>query len=122
MTDASLERGGNMLGIGPAPPEGLYLVLLSASFSDAEDYGIVSDAANELLEDCTAAAKARGVYRRWVEMNHAGYKQDPIASYGAQNKAFLKDVADMYDPDAVFQRLMLGGCKLEDGCTGGFGQ
>lgn len=108
-----------MLGIGRAPPQGLYLVLLTASFSLKEDYDKVDHAADELLATCIAVAKGHGTYRTWVEMNHAAYKQDPIASYGFENQMFLKDTARRYDPDAVFQKLMVGGCKLDGGCIGG---
>ncbi|KAI1737526.1 FAD-binding domain-containing protein [Xylaria scruposa] len=115
MTNASEARGGNLLGIGPAPPQGLLVAIMTASFTQAHDYELVSRAADDLLEKCIAAAKAHNVYRPWVDMNHASWKQDPIASYGHENKAYLLTVADQYDTGAVFQTLMPGGFKLNGG-------
>ncbi|KAK7966467.1 uncharacterized protein PG986_000744 [Apiospora aurea] len=118
MTDASAARGGNVLGIGLPPEEGLHEVQLTAAFPDAVDYSRVSQAADQLLADCTAAVKSPGADWPWVEMNHASHIQDPISTYGEENRAFMMDTAAKYDPDAVFQTLMPGGYKLKGGHTG----
>ncbi|KAK8066628.1 hypothetical protein PG997_013375 [Apiospora hydei] len=115
MTDASAARGGNVLGIGRPPKEGLHEVQLTAAFPDAADYSRVSRAADQLLADCTAAVKSVGADWHWVEMNHASHIQDPISTYGEENRAFMMDTAAEYDPDAVFQSLMPGGYKLKRG-------
>ncbi|KAK8040917.1 FAD binding domain-containing protein [Apiospora phragmitis] len=117
MTEASAARGGNVVGIGLPPPERLHDVQLTAAFLGAADYGRVSSAADQLLAECIAAVTAHGAYWPWVEMNHASHIQDPISTYGKENKAFVLDTASEYDPYAVFQNLMPGGCKLEAGCA-----
>ncbi|KAK4236592.1 hypothetical protein C8A03DRAFT_35491 [Achaetomium macrosporum] len=107
----SSARGGNVLGLS-IPQEGLIMVLLTATFSSASDYPTVQTAADQLLANIIQAAKSKGVYAPYVDMNHAGKSQDPIATYGAANQAFLKAVARQYDPTGVFQALMPGGFKV----------
>jgi hypothetical protein len=107
----SSARGGNVLGLS-IPPEGLIMVLLTGTFSSASDYPTVQTAADQLLANIIQTAKSKGVYAPYVDMNHAGKSQDPIATYGAANRAFLKAVAWQYDPLGVFQTLMPGGFKV----------
>lgn len=45
-------------------------------------------------------------------LTYSGWNQEAIASYGEENVAKLKDVAAIYDPTQVFQRLVPGGQKL----------
>lgn len=45
-------------------------------------------------------------------LNYAAPFQNPLASYGAHNLQFLKEVSKKYDPDQIFQRLVPGGFKL----------
>ena len=51
-------------------------------------------------------------YIAFLYSNYALPSQDPIASYGEENKAILRIVAHKYDPQLVFQRLVPGGFKL----------
>ncbi|KAH8589194.1 hypothetical protein B0O99DRAFT_600145 [Bisporella sp. PMI_857] len=92
---------------------GLVWTILSATFALEADYDIVSVAANQLLAAIIAAAKARGVYRAFVDMNHAGVGQNPIASYGKENEEHIQQEAKKYDPGRIFQTLMPGGFKIE---------
>lgn len=57
----------------------------------------------------TQYAKEQGQYRAFEYSNYALPSQNPMASYGRQNLAFLRAVAKKYDPDQVFQPLVLGG-------------
>ncbi|SPQ23479.1 2c53db8c-179d-421c-a153-33655fda40b0 [Thermothielavioides terrestris] len=104
-------NGGNVLGLR-VPAHGLILAVLTATFGSAGDYEIVQAAADKLLADIMEAAKARGVFNPYVDVNHAGKSQDPLASYGLANLAFLKATALHFDPRGVFQTLMPGGFKL----------
>lgn len=50
----------------------------------------------------------------WEYLNYADASQDPLASYGAENVRFLKEVAVKYDPQEVFQKLVPGGFKISE--------
>jgi hypothetical protein len=45
-------------------------------------------------------------------LNYADKDQDPLTGYGADQVAFMKDVASKYDPNGVYQRLLPGGFKI----------
>lgn len=45
-------------------------------------------------------------------MNYAYTSQDPIGSYGEENKAELQRVSNRYDPQGLFQKGVPGGFKL----------
>ena len=45
-------------------------------------------------------------------MNYAWRGQMVIDGYGEDNKRFLKEVSEKYDPDGVFQKAVVGGFKL----------
>lgn len=107
----SAVRGGNVLGL-KIPSQGLVLTLLSATFSLASDYPKVNSAANVLLNNIISSAKSAGVYKPYLDLNHAAASQDPIASYGSANQAFLEMVAKKYDPKGVFQTECPGGFKV----------
>jgi hypothetical protein len=47
-------------------------------------------------------------------MNDASRDQNPIASYGAANVQKLKEIAEKYDPEKVFQNLQNGGFLLKN--------
>lgn len=108
----SKAKGGNVLGVLDAvPSQGLVLIELSATFDAANNYATVIAAANGLLAHIIAAARANDAYNQFVDMNHAGASQDPIANYGRQNQLFIEQTAKEYDPQGVFQQLMPGGFK-----------
>lgn len=44
--------------------------------------------------------------------NYAAWFQDPMASYGAENLEFLREVSRKYDPSGLFQKAVRGGYKL----------
>ena len=112
MISASEARGGNMLGLSPSPPEGVIVAIFTAAFTQAADFDKVNRAADDLLADYLAVTKKHGVHRDWVDLNHAGVEQDPIASYGPVNHEFLRKTARKFDPNGVFQTLKPGGFKL----------
>ena len=60
-----------------------------------------------------AAAKAKGKDTDYLYMNYASPYQDPIAGYGAANKAKLKAISKKYDPTGVFEILQPGYFKLD---------
>lgn len=54
----------------------------------------------------------RGSYIDYIYQNDASRDQNPIATYGAENIAKLKEIAAKYDPDQVFQKLQRDGFLL----------
>lgn len=64
------------------------------------------------MRQANAAANGMGLLHDFVYLDYANQAQDPIATYGRENIASLKRVADRYDPRGVFQRQVPGGFKL----------
>jgi hypothetical protein len=56
--------------------------------------------------------KEVGGKRRFRYANYAACWQDPLASYGEENWAFVGDVARRYDLEGVFQMRCPGGFKV----------
>ncbi|KAL8897006.1 MAG: hypothetical protein Q9207_007434 [Kuettlingeria erythrocarpa] len=110
---ASARHGANMLGI-PSNPRGNPRVLCDSSFSwtNENDTALVRSAGLKFLGDITQSAEQLGTLNSWVDVNHADPTQNPIASYGSANQAFLQDVSRKYDPTEVFQRVVPGGFKV----------
>lgn len=54
----------------------------------------------------------RGSHIDYIYHNDASRDQNPIATYGADNIAKLKDIAARYDPSQVFQKLQGNGFLL----------
>lgn len=110
---ASARLGRNMLDV-PTNPRGNSLVLCDSSFTwtNENDTAVVRSAGLKLLADISKSARQLGTLTRWVDVNHADYTQDPIASYGSANQAFLRDLSRRYDPTQVFQRAVPGGFKV----------
>ncbi|KEY71696.1 hypothetical protein S7711_02927 [Stachybotrys chartarum IBT 7711] len=59
-----------------------------------------------------AYAISIGANTQWRYMNYVNPAQDPISSYGAENVAFIRDVANEYDPTGFFQTRVSGGFKI----------
>jgi hypothetical protein len=61
-----------------------------------------------------ADAVSRNTLHSYVFMNYASSFQNPIDSYGAENKLKLQEVSEKYDPEGVFQKGVPGGFKVFD--------
>lgn len=106
-----LEAGHNSLGIDPE--EGpLVLLLLYASWKDSNDDERVLGETKANLEAIVKAAKETGKGSKYVYMNYAYPDQDPISSYGEEQKRKLQEVSKKYDPEGYFQKAVHGGFKL----------
>ncbi|OTA54154.1 FAD-binding domain-containing protein [Hypoxylon sp. EC38] len=108
---AMMSNGGNTLGIngGKRP---LFLVQLTVMWMHKSDDEAVLTAMSNVLSRSQELARARGLHHPFLYMNYASQFQDPIASYGTENKARLIEVSKRYDPDGVFQNLNPGYFKL----------
>lgn len=67
-----------------------------------------------VMEAWKEKSKQRALDVPYLFMNDASRDQNPIASYGAANVLKLKEIAEKYDPERVFQDLQSGGFLLKN--------
>ncbi|KAL9025986.1 MAG: hypothetical protein Q9180_007559, partial [Flavoplaca navasiana] len=92
----------NALGLDPhAGPQ--VLALQSIQWADANDDGIINEAARSIWAQADELAIRIGLQRKWIYLNYANQDQDPIGSYGAQNVAKLQATSKKYNPTGLFQ-------------------
>ena len=72
----------------------------------------IDNAIQHWYADVIQLTHAFGMDNQYVNFNFAGKFQNPLASYGAENLDFMRQVAAKYDPEHVFQQLVPGGFKL----------
>ncbi|KAK2767017.1 hypothetical protein FQN54_006334 [Arachnomyces sp. PD_36] len=116
----SVQKGGNMLNLDPEG-ENLILFVAGVSIIDDTDEASFAIAATEMgymVSEIEAFALAEGgdsdsdSELGFVYMNYADPSQDPIATYGDENVAFMKGVAKEVDPSGFWERSVPGGFKL----------
>lgn len=110
--EISARKGGNVMGVQSQPVDGLLfvaIVLLKTPEQQAFGYPRIKAWVEELK---AYAATIENGNLDWVYLNYADGTQDPLRSYGAENVRKLKLAAAKYDPDAVFQKLCVGGFKI----------
>jgi hypothetical protein len=107
----SVARGGNMLGLERVKDDAMNVVA-GVAFNTPElqekGYALVKAAMDELQQyavsiDCQVD---------FIYLNYADKSQDPLGSYGPDNLRKMREVAQKYDPTAVFQTRVPGGFKL----------
>jgi hypothetical protein len=113
------KNGGNVLGLDSSSGP-IFIASLALMWTNEADNERMYLFSNTLYERLQAEAIKRGLANDYIYMNYASPWQDPIASYGAENKQRLKQVASVYDPTGVFQRLQPGYFKLEGKPFGAF--
>ncbi|KNG44766.1 fad binding domain-containing protein [Stemphylium lycopersici] len=111
---AMQKNGGNALGLDPT--NGPYFVLnFNAAWNIAEDEAKFHTVIANIIKLIKAEARKRNLDNDFVYLNYASEFQDPISSYGKENKQRLIRVSKKYDPKQVFQSLQPGGFKLVKG-------
>ncbi|KAI0379305.1 hypothetical protein F5Y04DRAFT_260138 [Hypomontagnella monticulosa] len=111
LTEQSEATGGNSLGL--KPPDGpLVSLLLLSYWRNRSDDDTVINFMKEVLEKMKQDAASREQLVPFVYMNYAWTHQDPINSYGAENKKRLQKASKKYDPEGLFQKACPGGFKL----------
>ncbi|KAE8156552.1 hypothetical protein BDV40DRAFT_305962 [Aspergillus tamarii] len=106
------EGYGNVYGL-EGPNEPLTNILLTSTWTDEADDEEVALVLGKLGAAIEDLSREHGKFQSFRYMNYAHQRQDVIASFGEKNKTFLKEVAAKYDPNGVFQRLQVGGFKLD---------
>ncbi|ORX94635.1 hypothetical protein BCR34DRAFT_499113 [Clohesyomyces aquaticus] len=116
ITDPILERtsvrGGNPLGLSPNDGP-LMNVLVAAKWENKADDTRINKFAAKVKDRVLAVATAKVKAHPYLYMNYASPWQNPIASYGAANKARLEAISKKYDPAGVFKKLQPGYFKLD---------
>lgn len=81
-------------------------------WTDEKDDDKVRSVSIETTEQWEKLGKERDLDVPFVYMNDASRDQNPLASYGSDNVAKLKDVSQKYDPKQIFQTLQNSGFLL----------
>lgn len=108
------KRGGNALGLSAndGPLLIIHLQLIWTANVTAAESSEYAKMGENIMADVEGWGQDRGVASRYIYQNYAGPNQDVYGGYGAENLQKLKRVANKYDPEGDFQRLMPGGLKL----------
>ena len=108
----SLRAGGNIMGLERNESDGILFQAL-IQMKTAEQYAFGYAQLKVYVERVREfASSIEGGLFRWLYMNYADKSQDVLASYGPENVKKMREVANRYDPDRVFQTLCPGGWKL----------
>jgi FAD/FMN-containing dehydrogenase len=105
-------NGGNCLGLKEEDAPYLNVLIPSAWYHE-KDNEIVAKFVQMILGKIVEEGKMRGLESEFIYMNYASANQDVLRGYGKENYDRLRAVADKYDPDHVFQKLMPGYFKLD---------
>jgi hypothetical protein len=108
---AMTRNGGNAKGIGGGKRPLLFLNFAPVWALKSDDEAVLT-ACHNFITRSEDMARQRGLLHPYLYMNYASQWQDPIAGYGAENKARLLDISKKYDPEGVFQKLHPGYFKL----------
>jgi hypothetical protein len=109
--ERSNATGGNVMGLDSVDDNAL-LWLITAAVQTAEQLAIVTPYISGLSADAEKYAQANGGHVDWIYLNYADPTQNPLASYGAENVAFMKAVSKKYDPNFIFQNKVTGAWRL----------
>lgn len=107
----SASHGGNVLGLGPSDGP-LVSILALTWWQDKADDEKITKAFRGVIETIDQDAESRGTSVPFKYLNYAWDFQDPINSYGTENKQALQEASRKYDPEGLFQKGVPGGFKL----------
>lgn len=88
------------------------MLWLVSRWNDESLDGAMETARQKFIDAAVSVGKKHDTYSPFIYLNYASPKQDPLCGYGSESVAFMKKVAEKYDPTGVFQRLQPGGFKL----------
>ncbi|KAK6189164.1 hypothetical protein LQW54_013554 [Pestalotiopsis sp. IQ-011] len=90
----------------------LVVCLLTVSWTEASDDGVVNAAAKSLIGGIADAAQKLNGLDHYIYLNYADKDQDVIPSYGTASVSKLQAVRDRVDPQGVFTNQVPGGYKI----------
>lgn len=83
-----------------------------ADWKNPADEETVRQSVRTIVDKGEEISKKNGTYIPFKYANYASRDQNPLATYGPDNLAKLKEIALKYDADEVFQKLQNGGWLL----------
>lgn len=104
--------GGNPLGLN-ASGGPLHLMHVACWWYDETEDDKIYETINSFWDKVISKAEDEGIYNEFIYMNYASMFQDPISSYGVDNKHRLNRIANKYDPKGVFRNLQPGYFKIK---------
>ena len=113
IVEHSKAQGGNMMGLEPHVADGPllnWLIVLTVDTPGNQEK--ILPLGIEYRDTLEMETAEMGVLKEPIYLNYAWMDQNPIASYGAENIAFLKETAAKFDPKGVFQKLRRSGFKI----------
>ncbi|KAF3052652.1 hypothetical protein E8E11_011502 [Didymella keratinophila] len=110
-TANSIARGGNVLGM-ERYKENFIMYQSYLSWSMAKDDELFIGLGKMLTDGIREFAEEKGTAVDYLYLNYADKDQNPLSGYGQEKMDFMKAVAEKYDPEGVYQKLMPGGFKI----------
>ncbi|KAL3440519.1 hypothetical protein BJX65DRAFT_316437 [Aspergillus insuetus] len=102
---------GNVLGLDRFD-ENMLQVLYDYSWDSENDDALFHRLCEEALAELDEYAKSIDMYNEYIYLNYADKTQNPLRGYGDENVQFIREVAERYDPEGVFQTQVPGGFKV----------
>jgi hypothetical protein len=111
--DIGTRKGGNVMGLEHIPGNAIIWVysvgIVNGTDADAAVAEAMLAATVAKMESYASEHKSGA---DWIYVNYAGAQQDAVGSQGADNVAFMREVAGRYDPEGFWQERVPGGFKL----------
>ena len=87
----------------------LAVILIYAYWFHAEDDEIMNKWARAIVESIEKEANERGLRYPFYFLNDASVEQEPFVTYGGgKSLDRLRQIAEKYDPEHIFQKLVPG--------------
>lgn len=86
--------------------------MVDLSWKDSRDDGLFKQISDSTITEINNYAKSINKDNEYIYLDYAGKSQNPLRGYGLNNLRKLHKVAEQYDPNGIFQKLVPGGFKL----------
>ncbi|KAF3352687.1 Galactose-1-phosphate uridylyltransferase [Verticillium dahliae VDG1] len=106
--------GGNVLGLDKTLTEDSIIWLGEAFINTHAVEALFQSKLAVVSAQLEAYAESIGANTQWRYLNYVNPTQNPLKSYGPENVAFIKKVAQGYDPSGFFQTRVSGGFKISN--------
>ncbi|EGY22079.1 FAD binding domain-containing protein [Verticillium dahliae VdLs.17] len=106
--------GGNVLGLDKTLTEDSIIWLGEAFINTHAVEALFQSKLAVVSAQLEAYAESIGANTQWRYLNYVNPTQNPLKSYGPENVAFIKKVAQEYDPSGFFQTRLSGGFKISN--------
>ena len=117
LTEHSLERGGNVLGLDRYEDNNV-IFLLDLAWNGTQYDARIRSLADRVFTNLTTYLHTAGALKDFQYINYSFQDQDPLGGYGEVALHKIKAASRKYDPRQVFQRLVPGGFKLKNAGKG----